>query len=39
MRASCISCVAYQQVVQDGIRTPQKNSNLVSKAMEYVFGW
>lgn len=27
------------QVVQDGIRTPQKNSNLVSKAMEYVFGW
>lgn len=27
------------QVVQDGSRTPQKNSNLVSKAMEYVFGW
>jgi len=27
------------QVVPDGSRTPQKNSNIVSKAMEYMFGW
>lgn len=27
------------QVVPDGSRTPQKDSNFVSKAMEYMFGW
>ncbi|KAL9979201.1 hypothetical protein ACROYT_G016830 [Oculina patagonica] len=27
------------QVVSNGVRTPQKDSNFVSKAMEYMFGW
>lgn len=27
------------QIVPDGSRTPQKDSNFVSKAMEYMFGW
>ena len=29
----------FMKVTGDGSRTPQKNNNLVSKAMEYVFGW
>ena len=29
----------FKQVVPDGSRTPQKDSNFVSKAMEYMFGW
>ncbi|XP_027057430.1 nucleoporin NUP35-like isoform X2 [Pocillopora damicornis] len=27
------------QVVSNGARTPQKDANIVSKAMEYIFGW
>lgn len=27
------------RVVPDGARTPQKEANIVSKAMEYIFGW
>lgn len=27
------------QVVSNGARTPQKDANIVSKAMEYLFGW
>ena len=27
------------QVVPNDNRTPQKNANVISKAMEYMFGW
>jgi hypothetical protein len=29
----------FFQVSGNASNTPQKNNNLVSKAMEYVFGW
>lgn len=35
----CSCCLLQWQVVPDGSRTPQKDSNFVSKAMEYMFGW